>query len=112
MKLSQLSWSSFRLLLLTVYSLFRCGGCGFGFALTARNHGIRGVFGIFHRLKISNEARTRRAPSQPFPRQRAGSWHVTTYEMREPAKVLARFLRRLGDNRHLQASADYLGYLF
>jgi len=51
-------------------------------------------------VEIGNQPSPCRAP---FLRERAGSRHVGTYEHPAPAKVLACLLRRLGDDRHLQA---------
>src|ERR1700683_1037245 len=82
-----------------------------GCASAAQRDCVRSMLEIFHSVQIANETRTSRPPSQPSLRQRARSWNVGNHKVREPTKVLARLLRRLGDDRHLQPPADYLSDL-
>ena len=60
-------------------------------------------------LEIGNQPYLCWAPSQPFPRLCARSRNIGTYEEPEEAEMSGRFLGRLGDDWHFQASAYHLG---
>ncbi len=63
---------------------------------------------IVRMVEIGNQPGLCRAPSQPFLRLRAGSGAVDTNEERKPAKMVGCLFLRLGDDRQVQAAADYL----
>src|ERR1700752_455745 len=60
-------------------------------------------------LKISNQPAPGWAPSQPLLRSCAGGRTLQTAKVPENPKVPGWLFARLTDNRHTEATADYLG---
>src|SRR5260370_2228950 len=62
-------------------------------------------------LKIGNQPRLLRLPSQQFLSQSAGRRIIQPEEMPDPAKMVGCRLGRLCNHGHVEASADYLSDL-
>src|SRR5258708_17085511 len=64
-------------------------------------------FEIVRPIEVSDERRMCWLPSQLFLRLRTRSRSIDSKEVRDPAKMPGSFLWRLGNQRQVQASADY-----
>src|SRR5579864_3820345 len=76
-----------------------------------QRNGVGNVFEIVLCVQIGNNPGLNRPPSQPFPRQRAGSRSVDAKESSDPAKMIGCFIGRFADDRYVQTTTDCLGDL-